>query len=309
MSGVYSFQWDTGGTTSTLGTLRYVNESPAGTIAKTEVTEFGVSLYFKFVKSKMKMNNAQAEWHKERLLQLKAMLESMQELGQEAASEEVQRLIAIAVRESEICAFGKNKYVLEEDVKKYINQVKDKCVRFETLNKFPRVIPEDAKQKILRVQDAELFDEYLILFVDHLGPLKTNREKIKEKDPIVFGRISYHPKVLYYICDWIDEHCDITLENLSKKVNVMKTMVSSDGAASGKIDPEYLEQIKKTVLERHNRLKNTKSTNWAEKVIEEEKAKLETKKVSHERFLGILELIGRLYDKVKSRFGGKNDKA
>ena len=39
----------------------------------------------------------------------------------------------------------------------------------------------------------------------------------REKDPIIFGALKKDGKVLdrlYYICDWVDEYCDLTLDKL-----------------------------------------------------------------------------------------------
>ena len=39
----------------------------------------------------------------------------------------------------------------------------------------------------------------------------------KKRDPILFGLIKGSRK-LYYICDWIDEYCDLTLSQLIDKI-------------------------------------------------------------------------------------------
>lgn len=50
----------------------------------------------------------------------------------------------------------------------------------------------------------------------HYDPKKKNteltkKEKEKKRDPILFGIIK-HSRNFYYIGDWIDEYCDLTLK-------------------------------------------------------------------------------------------------
>ncbi len=44
--------------------------------------------------------------------------------------------------------------------------------------------------------------------------IKTAADAIREKDPILFGITDRHPDRLYFIADWVDEFCDLTLSQL-----------------------------------------------------------------------------------------------
>ena len=64
-----------------------------------------------------------------------------------------------------------------------------------------------------------VFDNYVILHFDKTGDATemTVKEKEKAKDPILFGVTKYSRK-LFYVADWTDEYCDLTLEKFLKQL-------------------------------------------------------------------------------------------
>ena len=98
-------------------------------------------------------------------------------------------------------------------------------------------------------------------------------EKIRNKDPILFGQLEFQPKRLYYIADWIDEHCDLTLDKFVEAMKVDNPEFSISEIEE--ITPEGFEKIKKEVIERHQRLEDTNSSTWRKKIREEERKILE----------------------------------
>ena len=72
-----------------------------------------------------------------------------------------------------------------------------------------------------------IFDNYCIL---HYDPEKKSyaqtieeqkRETQKRRDPILFGLIRGSNK-LYYITDWVDEFCDLTLDKFVETLQIEK---------------------------------------------------------------------------------------
>lgn len=80
-----------------------------------------------------------------------------------------------------------------------------------------------------------MFDKYYILYTDftYTGEKISSGEinnvsKEKEKDPILFGafvkdsttieRTTYMGDKLYFIADWEDEYCDLTLDKLMREM-------------------------------------------------------------------------------------------
>ena len=58
-------------------------------------------------------------------------------------------------------------------------------------------------------------------------PKETAREEAKRKDPIIFGVIAGSEK-LYYVADWVDEYCDLTLEAFIDAIGIKKDELHMD---------------------------------------------------------------------------------
>ena len=91
------------------------------------------------------------------------------------------------------------------------------------LKNFTRPIPQEAVDKLKEINDWEVFDNYVVLHYDPKNEhhKETKKEEAKRKDPILFGLISGSRK-LYYITDWTDEVCDLTLESFVDALGTKK---------------------------------------------------------------------------------------
>jgi len=93
------------------------------------------------------------------------------------------------------------------------------------LKNFCRILPPEISEELDRVISLNLFDNILILHYDKTGiaEAKTKKENKAEeearKDPIMFGVIK-NSNNLYYICDWIDEYCDLSLDKLEDLLKI-----------------------------------------------------------------------------------------
>ena len=78
-------------------------------------------------------------------------------------------------------------------------------------------IPEEVYEIKKDVDERKIFDKYVILHYEPKedGHEMTKEEKEKKKDPILFGVIKNSRK-LYFVADWKDEYCDLTLEEMFK---------------------------------------------------------------------------------------------
>lgn len=235
----------------------------------------GPKLYFSYVKSKLTKN--QVKKLKARLQKLQSLVKNAHENGQKALYEEFSKMLVVAVRESEAAACGYDVFINRTHIEKFMYSVteNDKSntnpIRFKKLEDFPRAIPANISKKIKSVQLKGLFDELHVLYLDYTNEnVKSTKEKIREKDPIIFGKFNYDPERFYFIADWIDEYCDLTL---SKFVDALKKNDEEyDVSHIEDVSPEYLERIKKEIAEREERLKSTNSTNYRDKMVAEEKA-------------------------------------
>ena len=102
--------------------------------------------------------------------------------------------------------------------KKYIEKISDNSVFIMEVSKYEREYPDEVVDEILKAQKVFGEDNLYVVFTDYT---KKEQRKIakerREKDPIIFGALKKDGKVLdrlYYICDWVDEYCDLTLDKL-----------------------------------------------------------------------------------------------
>ena len=144
-------------------------------------------------------------------------LESAKRAGQVSFVETLQKQLNIINCESALFATGNVTTITEQQVvtlyKESVNGI-----RLDWIKNFNRVIPELVLTEKLKVDALNVFDNYVVLHYDpELKSYKeTEAEKEARKDPILFGVIKGVNK-LYYIADWIDDYCDLTLNTLIDK--------------------------------------------------------------------------------------------
>jgi len=126
-------------------------------------------------------------------------------IGQVGLSQDLLEHAAGWVLEQQVAALGCDKWVEEELVRKVVRETaRDNHLSICNLREFPRVIPTDVQAKIAQLQD--LFTTFVIVFTNPEG------HKVKDRDPILFGVIRAFSNRLYYVTDWVDEYCDLTME-------------------------------------------------------------------------------------------------
>lgn len=176
--------------------------------------------YFLEVKNKLKERN-----HKqldEVIKNANILAKKCIQTGQEKQLKKLIFLLETADKERLLLDKGISKYVMSEDVLNYIDNVAKKIVKIIELKNYPREIPDKIAETIEDV--SGLFGELYVVFTDYTGEIEKQVEKERrDKDPILFG--SFQDKEgnisnkWYFLGDWIDEYCDLTLE---KMVNEMK---------------------------------------------------------------------------------------
>lgn len=152
-----------------------------------------------------------AEHYKKALTHAKTM-------GQTALLQKLEDLLDMVKGEAVLIAMGLKKYVTEEQVLTFYEKVgEDKNLKLTWIKNFGRIIPESIYEIKKDLDERRIFDNYVILHYDPInnGEKMTKEEIEKKKDPILFGVIRNSRK-LYYIADWKDEYCDLTLEEMFK---------------------------------------------------------------------------------------------
>lgn len=170
---------------------------------------------------------------------LVSTLESALSIDQTKLVQKTTFLLKNIKRENELLDYGIDTYIYKEELQdliKNLNMTNDKNIFLIELKNFERPIPKEVQEKIKYCKDNKLFDEYYILFTDYTKKkqniAKNGNAKTKEKDPIIFGafidrtyKTTMMSERIYYIADWIDEYCDLTLEKLiSIDNNIVKNI-------------------------------------------------------------------------------------
>ena len=167
--------------------------------------------------------------------------------------------MSIISKERQLLQEGINVFVLKEDIEEYIKQVEKKVVKVIELDQYPRSIPDDIVEKVARLKELNLFDRYYVVFTDYTGEVekRVTAEK-RRKDPIIFG--AFEQKIdgiwdifdrFYFIADWEDEYCDLTLtkmvDAMSKKGKQItyKTSIEKPTPEDVRAYINALDEIKK----------------------------------------------------------------
>jgi hypothetical protein len=229
-------------------------------------------LYFKFLKSKLRHSDL-ADL-KKRLNKLKILADKAWASGQSGLAEQFEESLVLILREQEIAAAGCGKFVITEDINRFLHIVRARTIKQCDLKNFPRLIPAKVQKKLDAVRRLKIFDEYVVLYNDPLNTalVKTNKEKVVEKDPILFGKVSFDPTRYFFIIDWVDEHCDLTMD---KFIEEFSSKIRNEYALSEIEEPskESLDAVRLKVEKRHAILKATNSRNWQEQAALAEEVK------------------------------------
>jgi hypothetical protein len=138
--------------------------------------------------------------------------------GQQAYIEQLSAGLNAYRMESQLLAMELPRYLEEDDLVRFYKQSK-KGLRLDWVQNFTRVIPEALLTKKVRADELGLFDNYVVLHYDPQAKSYAETEKEKEakkkaKDPILFGLMAGRRR-LYIVGDWIDEYCDLTVDQIA----------------------------------------------------------------------------------------------
>lgn len=142
-------------------------------------------------------------------------IETAKENGQIALLEVLRDKKEGILKEVKLLESGEIQYVTEEDVVNFYKKsnLSSRMLKLTWIKNYARIIPPEVIEKKKAYDSTEIFDNYVILHFDKYdnSTEMTKAEKEKAKDPILFGVLKGTRK-LYYIGDWIDEYCDLTLD-------------------------------------------------------------------------------------------------
>lgn len=156
--------------------------------------------------------------------------------GQKRIISKLRFLVDCVEKEREIVKLGINKFVYRDDIEEYIDNITKNVVKIIELENYPRDIPDEIVEVIDKTKN--IFDQLYVVFTDYTGEIerKIERER-REKDPILFG--TFQKKIsnrgnetiindrFYYLGDWEDEYCDLTMDKFLAEVGKEKLQIIS----------------------------------------------------------------------------------
>lgn len=225
--------------------------------------------FFKFTKSKL--SKIEQKDFKERVNRLVSMLNYSKSMNQLAVYDDCSLKLASIFQEQELLVVGIDKYLYEKSIIKYLQNVQNKVIKFKEFTEFPRIVPKQVRDIYSSLRKKNVFDEYWILYIDYQDEVKSNKQKIKEKDPILFGKLKIEPTKLYFIADWVDEYCDLTLDQLTNSLEKLDNDYKIE--MIDEINHREILKIKDEILLKQKRLANANSGNFRE-LMQEENIKL-----------------------------------
>jgi len=202
---------------------------------KTQIPTLTVEDFFKSIKNDSK-ELAKIEKRSENYI--KAIKEAKQ-FGQIALFEKLENMLKVVRQETQLYALGLKQIITEEQVVAFYKE-SEKGIRLDWIKNFTRPIPNNFLKIKKKIDDIGIFDNYAIMHYDpdtksFSETIEEKKEKERKKrDPILFGLIKDSRK-LYFIGDWKDEYCDLTLEEFIDKFG-KKEMNKNNLTATIKID-------------------------------------------------------------------------
>lgn len=194
-------------------------KSPVKSKELEEMYSLNVIEFFAQVKGLTKANKST---YVDRLTGYIVALKNCDTSGQLAMKEKLLRDMVVNKYESVLYANDLYYVVTEDQIVDFVKKT-EKGVRLTYIKNYMRVIPPEVVEKITKTNALEIFDNYAILHYDPdcLAYGETIEETKKRRDPILFGLIRGSNK-LYYITDWIDEFCDLTLDKFVETLQMSK---------------------------------------------------------------------------------------
>jgi len=129
-------------------------------------------------------------------------------------------------KERMLVSMGVDTFVYKSDIEDYVSNVADKSVKICEIGDYERDIPDEIVSIVAKTKD--LFNVMYIVYTDYTGKSERRIEAAKRtQDPILFGSMMDRDKGViverfYFLGDWVDEYCDLTLDKMVAEVKKKK---------------------------------------------------------------------------------------
>lgn len=238
--------WREFGTANSVATLQVQVGAPGASKPKASTWKFwakkqepiavtpvllSIEEFFSSVKNTAK----ELEVVKERALGYERAMVNAKKAGQAALYEKLAAGLNAFRMETQLVSIGLTKYIEEDTIVEHYKKSKV-GLRLDWVKNFTRVIPESIVAVKARADELGIFDNYVVLHYDPTAKAfsETKEEVAARKDPILFGLMNDRTQ-LYFVGDWIDEYCDLTLDKLAEAIgtDAVRSIVSGHPYRTG----------------------------------------------------------------------------
>ena len=164
------------------------------------------------------------------------LIEQARNNGQTALEEKMKDGCLLFLYEAMLAGCAFNRFVSEAMLIEFLTIHRDKVAtaddeepereryysgfRLDWIKNFTRVLPPEVANKKALADSLMIFDNYVVFHYDPdkaASAMTRAEEEEARKDPILFGVIKGSDR-LYFIADWVDEYCDLTLREVVDKL-------------------------------------------------------------------------------------------
>lgn len=173
------------------------------------------------------------------------LAEKYKKTGQTKSLRQLQFLTSILGEEEKLVDLGVTTFIYRDVIEDFITNVADKVVKVIELRNYLREIPDEAVEVVEKTKD--IFTEFYVVFTDYTGREERRvAQERREKDPILFGCFKNSEFVgdrFYFLCDWIDPWCDLTL---NKMIDQYKSKKGQDPTHEIEI-PQTIDELREVI--------------------------------------------------------------
>lgn len=177
------------------------------------------------------------------------LAEKYNKLGQVESMKKLSFLADVLKKEEKLIELGITTFIYKDVIEDYIENVADKTVKIIELSRYMREIPDELVETVEK--SREIFDELYVIFTDYTGKEERKVEKERrDMDPILFGVFKNNSNVadrFYFLGDWEDEYCDLTLDKMIEQYKEKKGVSPEINISIPKTSDELIETLKKYV--------------------------------------------------------------
>lgn len=173
-------------------------------------------------------NLKEAQDYTNRLMLYDEVIQQAKVAGQIARVEQLMKARKIVKWESLLIAAGFKQYLSEDTTIEFAEKCQ-KGLRLDWVANFARPIPGDVIAKKVEADALMVFDNYVVMHYDpgQTAFALTKQQEEAKKDPILFGVIEGVRK-LYFIGDWKDDECSLTMDEVAQVLGKPTSVISDD---------------------------------------------------------------------------------